>query len=657
MTTTELFSLQPDASEFAALADNLPEAAWIAAADGWIFWYNQQWYNYTGTTPGEMEGWGWQSVHHPDVLPEVLERWKNSITTGEPFEMVFPLRGRDGVFRPFLTRVRPWRDVKGQIHRWFGSNTEITVQQNVAAELSEQKYVLETLNRTAAVIAVEFDQHQLVQTVTDAAVELTKAQFGAFFYNLTTEKGESLTLYTISGVSREQFSKFPMPRNTEVFDPTFRGITIIRSGDITKDARYGRSAPYHGMPAGHLPVRSYLAVPVISRSGEVMGGLFFGHAQADVFTEYHERILAGLAAQAAVGIDNARLYEKAQREIAIRAGTEAALREREAELRLLLDSSADGFYAVDRHGVTTQCNHAFLRMLGFAHERDAIGRKLHDVIHHTKPNGTHFPKDECQIYRTAQNGEPGHVVGELFFRLDGTCFPVEYSTRPIVRNGELVGAVCNFIDISERMKAEEARQLLLRELNHRVKNLFAIISGMITMTAKGATSPHAMAETLRGRLHALARAHELIRSAITSDVDAAGATTVQDLVSSVMAPHLTPGENQLLISGHAVRLGVSSATSLAFVLHELATNAAKYGALSVPEGHVKIEWRIDGEHIKLTWLESNGPFIENPPQKTGFGTQLAHMSASGQLGGSISFDWIRSGVVITLLAKRERLEH
>ena len=151
-----------------------------------------------------MEGWGWQSVHHPEALPDVLDRWKYSISTGEPFEMVFPLRGKDGTFRTFLTRVRPWRDAQGKVYRWFGSNTDITVQQKVAAELSEQKHVLETLNRTAAVIAVEFDQHQLIQSVTDAAVGLTKAQFGAFFYNLTNEKGESYTLYTISGVARDK---------------------------------------------------------------------------------------------------------------------------------------------------------------------------------------------------------------------------------------------------------------------------------------------------------------------------------------------------------------------------------------------------------------------------------------------------------------------
>ena len=100
-----------------------------------------------------------------------------------------------------------------------------------------------------------------------------------------------------------------MPRNTAIFEPTFRGRGPVRSDDILADPRYGKSAPYHGMPKGHLPVRSYLAVPVISRSGEVLGGLFFGHPQPGVFTERAERIVTALAAQAAVAIDNARLYQ------------------------------------------------------------------------------------------------------------------------------------------------------------------------------------------------------------------------------------------------------------------------------------------------------------------------------------------------------------
>ena len=150
--------------------------------------------------------------------------------------------------------------------------------------LVEETRALETLNRIGSTLAGELDLDRIVQMVTDAGVELTEAQFGAFFYNVTNEAGESYTLYSLSGVPREEFSKFPMPRNTHVFGPTFRGEGVVRSDDITKDPRYGKLAPHYGMPTGHLPVRSYLAVAVRSRSGEVIGGLFFGHGR---HTECH----------------------------------------------------------------------------------------------------------------------------------------------------------------------------------------------------------------------------------------------------------------------------------------------------------------------------------------------------------------------------------
>ena len=108
--------------EFRLLAENIPTLCWIANGDGYIVWYNRRWHEYCGTTPEEMEGWGWQSVHDPDLLPQVMERWVSSVATGQPFEMTFPLRGADGVFRPFLTRIQPVRDSSGKVVRWFGVN-------------------------------------------------------------------------------------------------------------------------------------------------------------------------------------------------------------------------------------------------------------------------------------------------------------------------------------------------------------------------------------------------------------------------------------------------------------------------------------------------------------------------------------------------------
>jgi signal transduction histidine kinase/ActR/RegA family two-component response regulator len=178
--------------------------------------------------------------------------------------------------------------------------------------LRDETRVLELLNRTGQVVASTLDLQTLLQSITDTATQLSKAEFGAFFYTMTNQHGESLMLYTLSGAPREAFEKFGHPRATALFGPTFKGEAPIRSADITKDARYGHSDPYKGMPPGHLPVRSYLAVPVITRTGEVIGGLFFGHPATGVFTERTERIIVGVAAQAAMAIDNARLYAQAQ---------------------------------------------------------------------------------------------------------------------------------------------------------------------------------------------------------------------------------------------------------------------------------------------------------------------------------------------------------
>jgi PAS domain S-box-containing protein len=129
--------LRESETQLRTLADAVPQLVWMAEPDGHIFWYNQRWYDYTGTTPEQMAGWGWQSVHDPEILPAVIKRWKASLETGEPFEMEFPLKGADGAFRWFLTRVNPLRDSDGRLLRWFGTNTDVDGQRRTAEELRE----------------------------------------------------------------------------------------------------------------------------------------------------------------------------------------------------------------------------------------------------------------------------------------------------------------------------------------------------------------------------------------------------------------------------------------------------------------------------------------------------------------------------------------
>ncbi|MEP6961362.1 MAG: PAS domain S-box protein, partial [Acidobacteriota bacterium] len=299
--------------QFRTLANTIPNLAWMAHADGNIFWYNRRWYDYTGTSLEEMNGWGWQSVHDPEVLPTVLERWKRSIAFGEPFEMTFPLKGADGKFCSFLTRVEPIKDSNGKVIRWFGTNTDVTRQQEAEEREKRARDTAELLNRVGPVLAAELDSEKLTQKITDIATEVVRAEFGALFHTVRNNSGESFLLYTLSGVPKEAFASLPMPRNTQVFGPTFQGEAPVRSDDITKDPRYGKNAPYKGMPDGHLPVRSYLAVPVKSRTGKVIGGLFFGHSKTGVFTEDAETLATGIAAQAAIALDNASLFEETRR--------------------------------------------------------------------------------------------------------------------------------------------------------------------------------------------------------------------------------------------------------------------------------------------------------------------------------------------------------
>lgn len=257
---------------------------------------------------------------HPDDRAFTKRSIDYSIANNAPYDIVYRTVNPVDANRVKYIRAIGWTefDANMQPIRFDGITLDNTHLHKLSEERNESLEVLEKINSVNKILSAELDPNKLVQTVTDAATQLSRAEFGAFFYNVINDQGESYTLYSLSGVPRENFSKFPMPRNTQIFAPTFSGTSVVRSDDITKDPRYGKNEPYKGMPQGHLPVRSYLAVPVISRSGEVIGGLFLGHQNVGVFTDREERIVIGLAAQAAIAMDNARLYDKATQAIQLR---------------------------------------------------------------------------------------------------------------------------------------------------------------------------------------------------------------------------------------------------------------------------------------------------------------------------------------------------
>ncbi|MFC0254208.1 ATP-binding protein [Massilia consociata] len=267
--------------------------------------------------------------------PECAAVAKPCLMLGIHSVMVIPLKDGNRLHGAgFLYKDHPyrWTDDERTLAEDLARRTWEALRRIRAEEaLREEKRVLELLNRAGSVLASTLDIDTLLQSVTDAATELTGAAFGAFFYNGKDSNGDAYLLYTLSGAPRDAFEGFGHPRPTEVFRPTFEGGAPIRSDDITKDPRYGKIGPHYGMPKGHLPVRSYLAASVSSRSGEVLGGLFFGHPEPNRFDERTEQLISGFVAQAAVAIDNARLYDMAQRAAKEREGILASERAARAE--------------------------------------------------------------------------------------------------------------------------------------------------------------------------------------------------------------------------------------------------------------------------------------------------------------------------------------
>ncbi len=310
----------------------------------------------------------------------------------------------------------------------------------------------ETLNRIGRTLASELDLERLLQAVTDAATEVSGAQFGAFFYNRTNEAGESYMLYTLSGVPRDAFAKFPMPRNTAVFAPTFSGEEIVRSADITRDPRYGRNAPRRGMPEGHLPVKSYLAVPVVARAGEVHGGLFFGHAEPGMFTERAERLVAGIASQAAIAIDNARLYR--------------SLQESEQRYRAVVESQGELVCRFRLDGTILFANGAYARAAGSSPDA-MVGRDFWSFI----------PTEEHAAVRAllARLGPhtPEVRIENRFDTAEGPRWML-WTNRALAfdAEGRVLEAQSTGVDITERRRAEEA----LREADRRKDEFLAMLA-------------------------------------------------------------------------------------------------------------------------------------------------------------------------------------
>jgi len=472
-----------------------------------------------GPKPSSVE---FERVIFSDDVPKLRGAIETAIKTGT-FQVEIRVKHSDGGVHWLAGKGEIAAD-KGPASRWLrGAYYDITERKALDARLlalnetleariadvREEAQTLEILNQTGVALAAELDLERLIQIVTDAGRELTEAQFGAFLYNEIDRAGEAYALYTVSGAPRAAFENFPMPRNTAIFEPTFRGRGSIRSYDILTDPRYGQNPPYDGMPKGHPPVRSYLAIPVRSRSGEVLGGLFFGHSEPGIFTERAERIMTAVAAQAAIAIDNASLYQTSRREIEARKRVEQELQrlnetleqrvkeraqelaaniikleETERRFHLLVEAVSD--YAIcmlDPEGNIVNWNQGAGRIKGYTRQ-EIIGQHF-SRFYTEEDQRSRVPEEAiATAIRTGKYEAEGWRV-----RKDGSKFWANVIVNAIYDSaGRLLGFAKITRDLTEKREAEarlrqaqkmEALGQLTGGVAHDFNNLLTVIRGNI----------------------------------------------------------------------------------------------------------------------------------------------------------------------------------
>ncbi|MHB8864324.1 MAG: PAS domain-containing protein [Pirellulaceae bacterium] len=535
----EAAAQQESEVQFRTMADAIPQLAWIARADGHIHWYNQRWHDYMGSTPEQMEGWGWQSVHDPDELPRVLDRWKSSLATGEPFEMTFPLRGADGVSRAFLTRVMPLTDAQGRVQQWFGTNTDV----------SEQKRVEESLRASESRL-------RLAQQA---------ARIGTFEWNIRTGVVFwSPELEAMYGLAAGSFSRTQSAWESLVYQED----RAAARGSVQRAFETGE--PAEGEWRVVWPDESIHWV--------------FGRFQVLNDPSGQPLLLTG------VNMD-----------ITERKRAEEALCASEERLRLVLQASAMGTFELDLATGEVHWN---------ATEFELLGLRPGDV----PPTPEAFfrfvhPEDVGPLQAQWEEASRlGQFDAEFrIIRADGELRWLAAKGRSIFADrdtSEGRGPGSRFMgvnfDITERKVAEERiraslgeKEVLLKEIHHRVKNNMQVISSLVALQAERLpeAAMRVVLADVAHRVRSMALVHEkLYESADLGRVDFA--EYARTLLTYLWRAHAgTASGIRLALDLEPVFISVNAAVPCGLILNELATNTLKHAFRGQAGGEVAVSLR------------------------------------------------------------------
>ncbi len=331
-------------------------------------------------------------------------------------------------------------------------------------------------------------------------------------------------------------------------------------------------------------------------------------------------------------------------DITDRKQTEERLRDTTRRLNAVLDNASVAVFVMDERQHCIYMNPAAEVLTGYM-LAETQGRTLHDVVHHTYPDGRPFPIEECAIDRAfpENNKEQGE---EVFVHKDGHFYPIAFTASPIRdEDAKTVGTIIEVRDILGEKAAKERQSLLIGELHHRVKNTLTTVQSVMNFTLRTSDSMEAFRQGMTGRLSSLARSHTLLTDNNWNGAD------LQKIIRAELEPY--DDGKRLAVDGASFQLPVDVAVPLAMAVHELTTNAVKYGALSVPDGQITVSWTTQrtqtGIMLDLEWVESNGPPV-TPPTRRGFGSTLLERVLGGQLGGTVDVNYAPDGARVRIRA-------
>ncbi|GJE42263.1 PAS domain S-box protein [Methylobacterium soli] len=705
-TQQRLDVAERNASElrFRSLVEVSPQVVWFSDAHGNITYCNPIWYEFTGLSPGDTSGDGWASVIHPGHRNRVLGVWKHAVEALGSYEVEIPFRrASDGQYRWFLARGKPVFDAAGHVESWIGIAVDIHERKQ-----AEQRF--EALTELAPAIIWfgnpdgslsylnDFWYSYTGQTAEQALplgwADVIHPDDLAPLQRIWDDARARGVLYDTEARLRRRDGVYRwfliraeplvdeggqvvgwLGSNTDIQDRKHTEDALLKAQDklrlaieatdigifdydlVTGDLGWDvRTQALFGLPPGapvsyetfldglHPEDRSRVDAAVQAVLDPANTGLYDIEYRTIGLEDGIERWVAAKG-QAIIENGRAVRFIGTVRDVSASRRAEQELRETEERLRLAARATNDAIWDWNLGSDHIRWNEAVQTLFGYA--ADEVGPSGSWWKSHIHPDDRDRVK--AGIYAVI-NGRSEHWSDEYrFLRADGSYADIldrGYVLRD--ERGHAVRMIGAMLDISARKRAEEHQKLLTNELQHRVKNSLALVQAIASQTFRNATDIDEAREAFAARLISLGRAHDILTQSSWT------AAPIAEVIEGSLSVHQQAGASRIRINGPNVLLGAKPALSLALALHELATNAAKYGALSIETGVVELRWHVvheaDEPRFCLTWSEHGGPRLQAPPTRKGFGSRLIERSFAAEVGGGVKLTYAPTGLVCRLEA-------